>query len=185
MLGLLRTGVKHEDGPFSIRWPRDAVPHEVPRFAEIAEVPYGRWEVVREGSDLVVLAVGTMVLEAVEAAEELSREEGIEATVVNCRFLKPYDRSVLARVLSDHDALLTVEEGTVNNGFGAFITREILDDPGLPVPVRMETHGIPDRFVEHGSRGQLLAEIGLDATGIGERMRRMVSRDVTASRESA
>jgi len=185
MLGLLRAGVKHEEGPFSIRWPRAAVPHEVPRFAEIAEVPYGRWEVVREGRDLVVLAVGTMVLEAVEAAETLSRQEGIEATVVNCRFLKPYDRGVLARVLSEHDALLTVEEGTVVNGFGAFISREILDDPGLPVPARMETHGIPDRFVEHGSRGELLAEIGLDAAGIAERMRRMVSRDLTASRESA
>jgi 1-deoxy-D-xylulose-5-phosphate synthase len=184
MLGLLRLGVAHEAGPFSIRWPRAPVPAEVPPWSEIQSVPYGRWETVREGRDLAVLAVGAMVLPAVEAADRLS-EEGIEATVVNCRFLKPYDRAHLARVLSEHDSVLTVEEGAVNNGFGAYILREILDDPGLPTPARMQTHGIPDRFIEHGPRAVLLQEIGLDVEGIAERMRGMLNRRVTAARETA
>jgi len=184
MLALLRLGIAWEEGPFSIRWPRDSVPAEVPSISEIPEVPYGKWEVLRDGSDVAVLAVGTMVLRALEAAEMLAAE-GIEATVVDCRFLKPYDRDTLAKVVSEHDALLTVEEGTIVNGFGAFITREILDDPGLPVPARMQTHGIPDRFIEHGPRKVLLAELGLDPAGIAERMKGMVRREARSSRESA
>jgi 1-deoxy-D-xylulose-5-phosphate synthase len=184
MLGLLRAGLSHDEGPFSIRWPRASVPAEVPQVDEIDQVAYGSWEVVREGADLAVLAVGTMVLPAVEAAEALAAE-GVEATVVNCRFVKPYDREVLARILSEHSAVLTVEEGTVTNGFGAFIAREILDDPGLPTPDRMETHGIPDRFIEHGPRGILLAELGLDVHGIRSRMSRVVRREVRSSLESA
>jgi 1-deoxy-D-xylulose-5-phosphate synthase len=173
MLALLRVGVAHDEGPFSIRWPRDSVPQEVPHISKIPEVPYGTWEVVREGSDVAILATGTMVLQSVKAAELLA-DEGIKTTVVNCRFMKPYDRKVLADVLSKHDAVLTVEEGTVMNGFGAFITREILDDPDLPVPTRMATHGLPDHFVEHGSRTELLADVGLDPEGIARRVRRLL-----------
>jgi 1-deoxy-D-xylulose-5-phosphate synthase len=186
MLGLLRLGVSYEEGPFSIRWPRASVPAEVPRMDEIGRVPYGTWEVLREGRDVAVLAVGTMVLPALEAAEELAAE-GTEVTVVNCRFLKPYDRAALARVVADHDAILTVEEGAVTNGFGAFITREILDDPSLRVPRTMETHGIPDRFIDHGPRAVLLGELGLDGEGIAERIRHMSESQEggQAARESA
>jgi 1-deoxy-D-xylulose-5-phosphate synthase len=184
MLALLRLGVAHEAGPFSIRWPRAAVPAEVPEISRIPSFPYGSWEVVREGRDLAVLAVGTMVLSALEAAAALA-EEGIEATVVNCRFVKPYDREVLARILAGHDAILTVEEGAVSNGFGAYLTREIHADPGLPDPARIRTHGIPDRFLEHGPRGVLLAELGLDAEGIRERMASLVRRDAAAASTGA
>jgi 1-deoxy-D-xylulose-5-phosphate synthase len=186
MLALLRLGIAYEEGPYSIRWPRDAVPAEVPHVSEIPEVPFGSWEVLREGEDVALLATGTMVLQSMAAAEELA-EEGISATVVNCRFLKPYDRKALREVLETHGAVLTVEEGTVVNGFGAFITREILDDPELPVPGRMETHGIPDRFLEHGGRDVLLAEVGLDPAGIAGRARKLVGGAIqaSASRESA
>ncbi len=184
MLALLRLGIEHTEGPFSIRWPRDSVPAEVPSLSEIPPIPYGKWEVMREGSELAVLATGTMVLTAVEAAEELAGE-GIEATVVDCTFLKPYDREVLAKVLSEHEAVLIVEEGTVVNGFGAFLTREILDDPGLPVPARMQTHGLPDDFIEHGPRKVLLAELEMDVAGLVGKMRGMVRRGTRVSRESA
>ena len=164
MLGLLRAGVDHLSGPFSIRWPRDAVPTEVPSIKDIEAVPYGTWEVVRQGGDLAILAVGTMVLSALTAAERLSKE-GIEATVVNCRYLKPYDRRMFEHVVSAHDAILTVEEGTLINGFGSFMAREIdafTDGRAL----RVKALGIPDRFVQHGARAALMAEIGLDVDGI-------------------
>jgi len=187
MLALVRLGIAYEEGPFSVRWPRDSVPAEVPHISEIPEVKYGTWEVVREGADVAILATGTMVLQSLAAADLLA-DEGVRATVVNCRFLKPYDRDTLLDVLKKHQAVLTVEEGTVVNGFGAFITREVMDDPELPTPARMETHGIPDRFVEHGGRDVLLADIGLDPEGIARRARRLLKEgaaDAPAARESA
>jgi 1-deoxy-D-xylulose-5-phosphate synthase len=164
MVALLRLGVTQGKGPFSIRWPRDSVPEPVPHLSEIPEVRYGSWEVLREGKHVAILAVGTMVLEALAAAEELSAS-GIEATVVNCRFLKPYDQEVLKTVLANHDLLLTVEEGAVVNGFGAFMAREIEGMEGGS-GIRVKCMGIPDRFVAHGSRAELLREIDLDAEGI-------------------
>jgi len=164
LLGLLRAGVDHLGGPFSVRWPRDTVPDDVPSMAEIPAVPYGTWEVTRRGHGVAILAVGTMVSAAMEAAQALSRE-GIDVTVVNCRYLKPYDRDVLEDVVTHHSAFLTVEEGAVVNGFGAFIGREIA---GLTAgrAVAIETLGLPDVFVQHGSRAELLSEVGLDAQGI-------------------
>jgi hypothetical protein len=120
MLALLRHALESNDHPFSIRYPRDAVPAEVPALPDIPGVERGSWEQLREGGDVALLAVGTMVLPALEAAEALA-EEGIEASVVNCRFLKPYDRELLGRILVEHRVVLTLEEGAVVNGFGAFI----------------------------------------------------------------
>ncbi|TVP47061.1 MAG: 1-deoxy-D-xylulose-5-phosphate synthase [Gemmatimonadales bacterium] len=185
MLALLRHALETNDAPFSIRYPRDAVPAEVPALADIPGVERGRWEQLRQGSDVALLAVGTMVLPAMEAAARLA-EEGIEASVVNCRFLKPYDRELLGRILVEHRAVLTLEEGTVVNGFGAFLTREILDDPGLPVPERMGTLGLPDAFIEHGSRKVLLKDAGLDVDGIIARTQRLLrGRGAGESRNGA
>jgi len=183
MLALLRAGVGWEKGPFSIRYPRDAVPEPVPSIDDIPEVPYASWETMREGRDVAVLAVGTMVLPALEAARALAAE-GIDTTVINCRFLKPYDREVLERVLGGHRELLTVEEGTVVNGFGAFMAREIASLPG-GAGVRVHTLGIPDRFVDHGGRGVLLRELGLDAQGIAEQLRRIALTGRTAAATGA
>ncbi len=172
MLALLRMGVNHGKGPVSIRWPRAAVPAEVPHMSEIPEVEYGTWEVLREGKEVAILAVGTMVLESLKAAEALV-ETGIEATVVNCRFLKPLDMEVLRGLLATHSRLLTVEEGAVVNGFGAFLARELSEIPEA-AGVQIRTHGIPDEFVVHGARAELLREIELDARGIEGRVRSMV-----------
>jgi 1-deoxy-D-xylulose-5-phosphate synthase len=172
LLALLRLGVRRDSGPFSLRWPRDTVPVTVPPITEIPDVAYGSWEVVREGREMAILAVGTMVLEAQEAAERLS-EDGIDVTVVNCRFLKPYDIEALKQVLATHNTILTVEEGAVVNGFGAFLAREMT---GMEEArgVRLESLGIPDQFVAHGGRAELLREIDLDSRGIGERVRRLL-----------
>lgn len=169
MIGLMRAGLRHRDGPFSVRWPRANVPTEVPRTSEIEAIPYGTWEIVRTGKDIALLAVGTMVLPALDAAQELAAR-GIDATVVNCRFLKPFDEAVLDRVLSTHAGVITIEEGQVTNGFGAFLAREIAErDAGAGV--RTSAMGLPDRFIEHGDRDGLLAEVGLDARGIADHAR--------------
>ena len=178
MLALVRLGVSH-DGPYAVRWPRDAVPYEVPPLAEIPPVEYGTWEVMRKGGDIALLATGTMVLPAVDAAQRLAAR-GVEATVVNCRFIKPYDRAVLESIVAEHDKVLTLEEGAVLNGFGAYMAREIGELAGDQV-VRVECMGVPDRFIEHGGRGVLLAELGLDVDGIETKVRAMVGDTLTSS----
>ena len=164
MLALLRLATERNDGPWSVRWPRDAVPAAVPHLSEIPPIEPYTWEVLRNGPDCVFLATGTMVLKSLAAAESLA-SEGIRCTVVNCRFLKPYDRGVFQEMVRSHPLVVTVEEGQVTNGFGAFIAREI-DALDLPARPRVVALGIPDRFIEHGGRDELLAGIGLDTKGI-------------------
>ena len=177
LVALLRAGLEYDEGPYSIRYPRDTVPYEVPPATEIPPVAYGSWEILRSGSELAILAVGTMVLQALSAADRLSAI-GIDATVVNCRYLKPYDEGALVEILGGHSKILTVEEGTVVNGFGAFMAREIQGRARRSTVVA--TMGIPDRFVEHGGRGELLREIGLDELGIVEAARGLMGGEISA-----
>jgi 1-deoxy-D-xylulose-5-phosphate synthase len=167
MLALLRAGIEHDGGPFCLRYPRDAVPSSVPDIKDIAATPHGTWEVLRQGNEVAILAVGTMVNTSLEAAETLGRE-GLDVTVVNCRYLKPYDEVTLAAILAEHRQILVVEEGTVINGFGAYMTTVIQrHDPGI----RVHAHGVPDRIIYAASRAKQLAALGLDAAGIAERVR--------------
>ena len=176
MLGLLRTAVGRDAGAFSIRYPRDAAPDSVPAITEIEPVPYGTWEVLRRGSDVAVLAVGTMVRTALDAADVLA-SEGLHITVVNCRFLKPYDEVTLAAVLANHERVLVVEEGTVINGFGAYMSTVIArQDPSIRVAV----HGVPDRIVPAAPRTRQLALTGLDAAGIAARVRALREQESEA-----
>jgi 1-deoxy-D-xylulose-5-phosphate synthase len=185
MLGLLRTAVAHEGGPFAFRYPRDAAPDIVPPIAEIEAVPYGTWEILKKGAGtrdsvggLAILAVGTMVLPAVAAAEILAAE-GISATVVNCRFMKPYDEAMLKEIIAEHRHLLVVEEGTVVNGFGAHIGSVVArTDPA----VRVMAHGVPDVFIEQAPRARQLAEVGLDAAGIAARAKVLRQTDARGAR---
>lgn len=180
MLALLRLATDFEGaGPWSVRWPRDAVPRAVRPLAEIPDVEPFTWEILRNGGDVALLAVGTMVDPCLAAAERVAAD-GIGCTVVNCRFLKPYDGGVLEEMVRSHPAVLTVEEGQVSNGFGAFMAREV-DAMGLERRPRMASAGIRDAFIEHGSRAELLAELGLDVDGIVERVRALAGADRSAS----
>ncbi|MFI5228489.1 MAG: 1-deoxy-D-xylulose-5-phosphate synthase [Gemmatimonadales bacterium] len=167
MIGLLRAAIAHRAGPFALRYPRDAAPDTPPPLTQIEAVPYGTWEVLRRGGEAAILAVGTMVQPSLAAAKSLAAD-GLHVTVVNCRFLKPYDEMTLAAVLGDHKHILIVEEGTVVNGFGAFLSTVIgRYDPA----VRVAVHGVPDRIVHAAPRARQLASCGLDAAGIASRVR--------------
>ncbi|HUQ48897.1 MAG TPA: 1-deoxy-D-xylulose-5-phosphate synthase [Gemmatimonadaceae bacterium] len=185
MLGLLRTGVAHKGGPFCIRYPRDAAPDIVPPMAEIEPVPFGTWEVLRKGAGsrdanggIAILATGTMVLPAMAAADMLA-DEGISVTVVNCRFIKPHDAEVLASVIGENKHLLVVEEGTVVNGFGAYMSSVVAK---LDATVNVVSHGVPDEFIEQASRATQLASVGLDAAGIAARARDVRKGDSRGAR---
>lgn len=175
LLGLLRSAVEH-DRPWSIRYPRDASPDEPPHIREIERVPYGTWDVLRKGQEVAILAVGTMVNQSLQAAELLARD-GINVTVVNCRYMKPYDEVTLAAVLSNHPRVLVVEEGTVVNGFGAFMTSVIQKHDET---VRVQTAGVPDRIIYAAPRKRQLEQCGLHPEGIANRVRAMLESEALA-----
>jgi 1-deoxy-D-xylulose-5-phosphate synthase len=176
MLALLRTSMTHAGGPFAMRYPRDASPDLPPALTEIEPVPYRTWEVVRKGADIAILAVGTMVLPALDAAEALAAE-GLSLTVVNCRFLKPHDELTLGAVVADHKQILVVEEGTVVNGFGSYMAAVVAT---MDSSVRVVAHGVPDRVIYAASRARQLAACGLDAAGIADRVRALRESEAVA-----
>ena len=181
LIALLRLAIEWHDGPFCIRIPRDAVPALPRPVREIAAAEYGSWETLRQGKELAILAVGTMVPPALAAAELLQRE-GVSATVVNCRFVKPLDETALERLFPHHTHVVTVEEGTVVNGFGAYVRASVAERwPG----VHGTSMGMPDGFVEHGERAELLAELGLTADGIAARARGLLGRPLRTLLETA
>ncbi len=157
------------DGPVAIRYPKATVERHGGQRAPIA---LGRAEVLTEGSEGVVIACGTLLGQAVAAAATL-RSEGLDVTVINARFVKPLDPALLERIEAA-PWTLTVEENALPTGFGSAVI-ELVSDAGIVAgPIRRI--GLPDRFVEHGERGELLAELGLDAAGIAKTCRQLAGR---------
>lgn len=155
------------NGPSSLRYPRgEGEGVEVAREPEA--LPVGKAQVLREGSDVAILGVGPMAHRAMEAAETLAKE-GIEATVVNVRFVKPMDEELFRSLAEQTRAILTVEEGALIGGFGAAVA-EMLADAGL-TEVRLRRLGIGDQFVPAGDTTILLDRWHLTADGIAGQVR--------------
>jgi len=165
LIGLLRTALAH-DRPFSTRYPRDKAPADLSPVADIAAVPYGTWEQLRRGKDVAILATGTMVLPSLAAAELLATD-GVDCAVVNCRFLKPMDTAMLESLAQQHRVLVTVEEGTIVNGFGAYLAETLQT---THPEVRVVALGVPDRLIEQAPRAEQLDTYGLTAAGIARRI---------------
>ena len=153
---LLLTTAYEQNHPVAVRYPRGAGAGVAPALT-LDALPFGRGEVRREGSGIAILCFGTLLHPALQAAEVL------DATVVNMRWAKPLDVELLLRIAATHDALVTLEEGAVMGGAGSAVL-EALQDAGVARPVMVL--GLPDRFVEHGDPVRLMADLGLDATGI-------------------
>lgn len=151
--------------PMAIRYPRGAGLGTA-LDSHLRQIPIGQGELLRDGSDLAILAVGAPVNEAMLAAEKLS-SRGIKCAVVNARFIKPLDRELIIDLARRTGAIVTVEENVLAGGFGSAVV-ELLASERLN-GVRVDCLGIPDVFVEHGSPRQLRAKYGLDASGIFER----------------
>lgn len=156
------------DGPAAIRYPRGAGPQQG-LDEPLGPLEIGKAEVLREGQDVAILALGTMVQPALEAAEILTAE-GIAATVVNARFAKPLDAELICDLARRCGALVTVEENAAAGGFGSGVV-ELVAEQRAAIPLRVL--GLPDSFVPHGDRQRLLAECGLDATGIAQACREL------------
>lgn len=152
---MLTTAFEYK-GPAAVRYPRGAGTGVAVDKA-LTTIPVGKGEVRREGKGIAILAFGTMVAPALAAGEKLN------ATVANMRFIKPLDIELVKQLAASHDALVTVEEGCIMGGAGSAVS-EALAAAGIVKPI---LHlGLPDRFIDHGDAGQLLASCGLDAAGI-------------------
>jgi 1-deoxy-D-xylulose-5-phosphate synthase len=152
----LLTSAFEQNHPVAVRYPRGAGAGVEPE-AGLQSLPFGKGEVRREGATVAILAFGTLLYPALQAAEKLG------ATVVNMRWAKPLDTELLLKVAASHDALVTLEEGAIMGGAGSAVS-EALQAAGLVKPL---LHlGLGDEFIEHGDPAQLLALQGLDAAGI-------------------
>lgn len=164
---MLYTAVFCTRGPAAIRYPKSRVPEGFTPEAPFKEIPWGKAVVLREGSDLVIWAYGPMVKEALLAAEEL-RRSGVSAAVVNGRFVKPLDEEVLQDVVARTNAILVVEENVMPGGAASQILTFLHSNPSVSRIPRVRCLGLPDRFVEHGRRDEVLIDLGLDAGGIAK-----------------
>ena len=164
LCALLETAVAL-DGPMAIRIPRGAAP-STPDLP-VEPLPVGRWEEVRKGEDMCFLAIGRMVSVAVEAAA-LLEQEGINAGVVNSRWLKPIDPRLAADWAPRYPVLVTAEDNVITGGFGAAVL-ENLAPHGLAGKVRVRA--LPDGFLPHAKAQDILAEHGLDAAGLAQAAR--------------
>jgi len=161
---MLYTAFTH-NGPAAVRYPRGSG-----KGAEIAKamtaIPLGKGEVRRRGKKVAILAFGSMLQPALDAAE------GLDATVANMRFVKPLDAQLVKELASTHDVLVTVEEHQVMAGAGSavceLLAKECIEKQVLII-------GLPDRFIDHGDPGRLLASVGLDAAGIQNSIRNVIS----------
>ncbi|HET6670542.1 MAG TPA: 1-deoxy-D-xylulose-5-phosphate synthase [Pyrinomonadaceae bacterium] len=170
MRDMMLTMLEHQ-GPAAMRYPRgNGVGADIERQPELLEI--GKGEILRDGGEIAIIAYGSMVHPSLHAAENLAKE-GIETTVVNARFVKPLDASLLLALARTKRLLVTVEEAYLAGGFGSAVL-ELLEENGLQDKVRVVRMGIPDRLVTHGDPKLLLAKYGLDADGIYTRVRESI-----------
>jgi 1-deoxy-D-xylulose-5-phosphate synthase len=154
---MIKTIVEYDDGPIAVRFPRCSV-SGAELDKRLRKLPIGKGELLREGKDAAFVAIGAMVKPALRAAEQLAGR-GIEAAVVDARFVKPLDTRLIEQVLAREPVLLTVEDNVVAGGFGSGVN-EYLVSQGYDVS-RIRNLGLPDKFIEHGPRDALLTEVGL------------------------
>lgn len=167
---MVNTAIQYEDGPIALRFPRgNGI--GVPMDEQLKEILIGSWEVLREGSDAVILTFGTTIKMAMDAAEDLEKEN-ISVKVVNARFIKPMDTAMLNDIFKDGKPILTIEEAVLQGGFGSAVL-EFASSNNFQ-NVRVERIGIPDVFVEHGDVDKLLDEIHLTKDESVKKIREMV-----------
>ncbi|MGH9413824.1 MAG: 1-deoxy-D-xylulose-5-phosphate synthase [Terriglobales bacterium] len=175
---MLLTSIAH-GAPIAFRYPRGNGMGAEPEQPHTLEI--GKAEILREGSDGAILALGSMVYPCLEAATRLAAE-GLSLTVINARFLKPLDEDLITCLATEKPFLVTAEEGTLEGGFGALVAALAAD---RRIPVSLLRIGVPDQIIPHGSPALLHAKYGLDADGICQRIRAFATGRAPAHRFQA
>ena len=161
---LIYTASLNRQKPFTIRYPKE----QSVKFEKKSpnQIDIGTWEVLAKGSDVLILAIGSMVIKSMEVHKKLL-EKGISSEVVNCRFIKPMDENYLNESFSKFSSVVTIEEGVKDGGFGEGI---VTWSNKNNMSNKILNLGVPNRFVDHGPRNILLQEVGLDSTSLFEKI---------------
>ena len=163
LVHMVATAAAHDEGPIAFRYPRgEGVGVELP--ARGVPLPIGKGRVMRAGSRVALLSLGTRLAEALKAAEDLAAM-GISATVADARFAKPLDRDLILRLAREHEALITLEEGA-SGGFGAAVLTWLADEGLLDGGLKVRSMTLPDTYMDHDTMERMYAVAGLDARGI-------------------
>lgn len=163
---MVNTAIQYNDGPIAMRFPRGNG-LGVKMDEELKTIPIGSWEVLKEGSDAAILTFGTTIEMALEASEILGKQ-GISVKVINARFIKPLDESMMLELLNMQIPILTIEEAVLQGGFGSFVL-EFAHDHGYDGNI-IDRMGIGDEFIEHGDVNSLLNEIHLTTEEVVKRI---------------
>ena len=167
---LMYTGLNHWKGPFVVRYPKaSSMVFDESLTPEAVEV--GSWEVLKEGNDLVILAVGSMVPEARHALEK----QNLDVQLVNARFVKPLDEKMLDKISRQFSTVVTIEEGSLEGGFGPAVLYALNE---RNFGGKVHHLGIPDEFVEHGDRRRLLNDLGLTSERIAETVSKLAASPI-------
>jgi 1-deoxy-D-xylulose-5-phosphate synthase len=160
---LLYTAIR-ANHPMAIRYPKGPGTG-IALDPELHELPIGKGELVKEGKDIAILAIGSTVSPSLVAAQKLA-EQGIDAMVINARFAKPLDSELILEAVNHTRRIITVEENALSGGFGSAVL-ELLEKAGIP-DIKVKRLGIPDEFVAHGTQSFLRSSYNLDAKGIAQ-----------------
>jgi len=170
MRDMMLTAIEHP-APAALRYPRGSG-HGVDISAAPKKLEIGKAEILRDGGDVAIIALGSMVYPAMEAAAQLEND-GIDASVINARFIKPLDNELILALAQSKRLIVTVEEAYLAGGFGSAVL-ELLEENGLQDKVKVVRMGVPDRIITHGDAKLLLAKYGLDADGIYTKIKETV-----------
>jgi 1-deoxy-D-xylulose-5-phosphate synthase len=178
LVHMVATAAAYDDGPTAVRFPRgEGVGVEIPDQGDI--LPIGKGRMIREGSKIALLTLGTRLQEALKAADELARL-GLSASVADARFAKPIDTDLIDQLAAHHDVLITLEEGS-SGGFGALVLNHLNETGAIGRGLKIKVMTLPDRFIDHDKPEKMYAEAGLDAKAIVEKALALLGRDHAAS----
>ena len=177
LVHMVTTQVAIDDRPSALRYPRgDGIGVEMPAEGKPLEIGKGR--IMREGSKIALLSLGTRLAECLKAADELA-SFGLSTTVADARFAKPLDTDLMLRLANEHEVLITVEEGSVG-GFGSHVLQMLAEHGMLDRGLKVRTMVLPDEFLDHDSPNAMYARAGLDAKGIVVKAFEALGKDVSA-----
>jgi 1-deoxy-D-xylulose-5-phosphate synthase len=176
LVHMVATQVAINDRPSALRYPRgEGVGVEMPAEGQPLEIGKGR--IIREGSKIAILSLGTRLAESLKAAEELA-SYGLSTTVADARFAKPLDTDLVLRLANEHEVLITIEEGAIG-GFAAQVFQALSDNGALDRGLKIRSMVLPDIFIDHDSPAAMYAKAGLDAKGIVKKVFEALGRDAT------
>jgi 1-deoxy-D-xylulose-5-phosphate synthase len=175
LVHMVATQVAINDRPSALRYPRgEGVGIEMPSEGKPLEIGKGR--IVREGSKIALLSLGTRLADCLKAADELAAY-GLSTTVADARFAKPLDTELVLRLANEHEVLITIEEGAIG-GFGAHVFQTLAEHGVLDRGLRVRSMVLPDVFIDHDSPAAMYARAGLDAKGIVRKAFEALGKDV-------